>query len=79
MGHIYQARIIAAEASARGGWSASYAAMTARLNAVFGGNGQEKSADCVALRFGATWVAYSSDCGGDRQAAVDALLAGRMP
>ena len=77
--HIYQARIIAAEANARGGWSASHLALVSRLDSVFGSNGLERSADCVALRLGATWVAYSNQCSGARQAVVDALLAGRMP
>ncbi|WP_165372788.1 hypothetical protein, partial [Pengzhenrongella frigida] len=79
MGHIYQARIMAVNAPALGGWNASYRAMKSRLDAVFAGNGLEKSADCIALQFGATWVAYNSECGGERQGAVDALLAGRMP
>lgn len=78
--HVYQARIIAAEAASGGGWTASYRALKARLDEAFGGNGVERSADCVALRLGATWVGYGTDCaGGERQAAVDALLAGRMP
>lgn len=74
MGHIYQARIIAAEAPAHGGWSASYAAVMSRLDAVFGGNGQERAADCIALAAGATWTAYTSDCNTPaRQTAVEAL------
>ena len=74
LAHIYQARTIAAEAPARGGWSASHAALMSRLDAIFGGNGQERSADCIALAAGATWTAYTTDCNTpERQAAVEAL------
>ncbi|MGV8966193.1 MAG: hypothetical protein ACOH2F_07920 [Cellulomonas sp.] len=80
IGHIYQARIIAAEAPARGGWSASSGALMSRLNAIFGGNGQERSADCVALAAGATWTAYTTDCNTPaRQAAVHALRTLHFP
>ncbi|WP_407345257.1 hypothetical protein [Pengzhenrongella phosphoraccumulans] len=80
IGHIYQARIIAADAPTRGGWSASYGVLVSRLDAIFGGNGVERAADCVALSSGATWTAYTSDCATpDRQAAVQALKQTRMP
>lgn len=80
LGHIYQARVIAADAPTRGGWSASYAELMSRLDAIFGGNGQERSADCVALSTGATWTAYTRDCATPaRQAAIKALQETKMP
>jgi len=80
LGHIYQARIIAAQAPARGGWSASYSALMSRLDAIFGGNGQERSADCLALAAGATWTAYTTDCDTPtRHQAVADLQALKIP
>lgn len=71
--HVYQGRA----------WhnsGLSYDDFTAHLKGIFGGNGIEPSADCVALRFGASWVHYTRDCGGQaKQAAVSALIEGRLP
>jgi hypothetical protein len=50
------------------------------MSAAYGGNASEKVADCVALRFGASWVNYTSDCSGaDKQAWVDGLIGGYLP
>jgi hypothetical protein len=69
--HIYQARLV----TTRG-----LRAVDARMVELFGPGGLERSADCVALALGATWTHYTTDCAQpERVAAVDALIAGRMP
>lgn len=72
--HIYQGRLIA---------QFGLDVVRGRLDELFeasGGRGAELAADCVALRFGASWTHYTSSCSGDaRQDAVDALIAGAMP
>lgn len=73
LAHVYQGR----------SWQASGLPWTeyrAHLAAVFGGSGYEESADCVALRLGATWVHYTRECSGEaKQAWVTALIAGTTP
>ncbi len=69
--HIYQARLAT---------TLGFGAVDARMTEIFGANGLERAADCVALTLGASWTHYTSDCSGPGQAeAVDALLTGRMP
>lgn len=70
--HIYQSRLIR-----RVGITVDD--LEARLSTVFGSNGLEKSADCVALRFGASWVNYTSSCSSEKQTWVDALIGGYLP
>lgn len=71
--HVYQGVVMQAN-----GWSVSD--LSNALSDAFGSNGIEKSADCVALHFGASWVNYTRDCGGDaKQAWVNALIEGRTP
>jgi len=73
MAHIYQGRLMAAHGM-------SWSQIDGLMSGAFGGNASEKVADCVALRFGASWVNYTSDCAGaDKQAWVDALLGGYLP
>ena len=69
--HVYQNRLICQH---------GYDGLRASLNAAFGGNGIERSADCVALRLGASWVNYTRDCSGDtKQAWVNGLIGGYHP
>lgn len=71
--HIYQGRLAAAN-------GLSWSGLGARMSAAFGANPQEKAADCVALRFGASWTHYTKDCGGAaKQAWVDGLIGGYLP
>ncbi|WP_146902437.1 hypothetical protein [Cellulomonas aerilata] len=71
MAHVYQARL----ATTRG-----LRTVNARMVELFGPNGLERAADCVAVAFGATWTQYPTDCAGpERVAAVQALIEGRMP
>jgi hypothetical protein len=70
--HIYQSRLIRRAVI-------TVDDLEARLSTVFGSNGLEKSADCVALRFGASWVNYTSSCSGEKQTWVDALIGGYLP
>ncbi len=80
IGHFYQGSVIAAHAKAAGGWWDAYWQLDAALSPVFGSKWMERSADCVALHLGADWTHYTSDCSGSgAQAAVESLLAGRMP
>lgn len=73
MAHIYQGRLMAAHGMT---WSQ----IDGLLSGAFGGNASEKVADCVAIRFGASWVNYTSDCSGaDKQAWVDAFIGGYLP
>ncbi|MFF3066075.1 hypothetical protein ACFVQ3_16160 [Oerskovia sp. NPDC057915] len=73
MAHIYQGRLMAAHGM-------SWSQIDGLLAGAFGSNASEKVADCVAIRFGASWVNYTSDCsGGDKQAWVDALIGGYLP
>ena len=73
MAHIYQGRLMAAHGM-------SWSQIDGLLSGAFGSNASEKVADCVAIRFGASWVNYTSDCsGGDKQAWVDALIGGYLP
>lgn len=74
MGHIYEARAVAAAGLTKG-------QIAAQLTSVFGGtNSLENAADCVALHLGATWTAYTSDCAGpDKQTWINALTAGTRP
>lgn len=51
-----------------------------RLNGVYGSNGHEKQADCIALALGASWVNYTSDCGGDtKRQWTRAIMDGYIP
>ena len=69
--HIYQARLAG---------TVGFDAVDARMVELFGPGGLERAADCVALSLGATWTHYTTDCAGaERVAAVQALIAGRMP
>ncbi|WP_155856143.1 hypothetical protein [Cellulomonas sp. URHD0024] len=71
--HIYQGRLAAAN-------GLSWSELGRRMSAAFGANPQEKAADCVARRFGASWTYYTSDCGGaQKQAWVDGMIGGRLP
>lgn len=73
MAHIYQGRLMAAHGM-------SWSQIDGLLAGAFGSNASEKVADCVAIRFGASWVNYTSNCsGGDKQAWVDALIGGYLP
>jgi len=80
IGHYYQGAVIAAHAESAGSWWNAYWQLDAALSPVFGSKWMERSADCVALHLGADWTHYTSDCSGDAaQAAVEALIANRMP
>lgn len=69
--HVYQARLMA---------TLGFGAVDDRMVQVFGPDGLERAADCVALALGATWTHYTSDCAGPgKAAAVQALIGGRMP
>lgn len=71
MAHVYQARLMT---------TLSFEAVDDRMVQVFGPDGLERAADCVALALGAGWTHYTSDCGGPgKAAAVEALIGGRMP
>ena len=71
--HVYEGRLAAAGGLA---WSE----LSTRMSAAFGSGATEKAADCVALRFGATWTHYTSDCSStDKQVWVDALIGGYLP
>jgi chemotaxis protein histidine kinase CheA len=73
MAHIYQGRLMAAHGM-------SWSQIDGLLAAAYGSNASEKVADCVAIRFGASWVNYTSDCSGaDKQAWVDAFIGGYLP
>jgi hypothetical protein len=73
MAHIYQGRLMAA-------YGKSWSEIDGLMAAAYGSNASEKAADCVALRFGASWVNYTSDCSGaDKQAWVDGLIGGYLP
>jgi len=73
LAHIYQGRV----AKANG---LSWGALGDRMSGAFGANPQEKAADCVALRFGASWTHYTSDCSApEKQAWVDAMIGGYLP
>lgn len=73
MAHIYQGRLMAAHGM-------SWSQIDGLMAGAFGSNASEKVADCVALRFGASWVNYTSDCSGaDKQAWVDGLIGGYLP
>lgn len=73
LAHIFQGRLMT---SAGMTWGELGSAMSS----AFGENAQEKSADCVALRLGATWTHYTSACGSPAQQAwVDGLLGGYVP
>lgn len=73
MGHIYQGRLMAAH-------GLSWESLDATMSAAFGSNASEKVADCVAIRFGASWTNYTSNCSGaDKQAWVDAFIGGYLP
>lgn len=71
--HIYEGRLAAAA-------GLSWSALNARMSAAFGSSATERAADCVALRFGATWTHYTSDCSSaDKQAWVDGMIGGYLP
>lgn len=71
--HIYQGRLMASHGM-------SWPQIDGLMASAFGSNASEKVADCVALRFGASWVNYTSDCSGaDKQAWVDGLIGGYLP
>ncbi|WP_028044919.1 hypothetical protein [Cellulomonas sp. URHE0023] len=71
--HIYEGRIAATH-------GLTWNELGARMSGAFGASPQEKAADCVALRFGAAWTHYTSDCAGsDKQTWVDALIGGYLP
>ncbi|MBD7997005.1 hypothetical protein [Oerskovia gallyi] len=73
MAHIYQGRLMAAH-------GLSWSQIDGLLAGAYGSNASEKVADCVAIRFGASWVNYTSDCSGaDKQAWVDAFIGGYLP
>lgn len=73
MAHIYQGRLMAAHGK-------SWSQIDGLMAEAFGRNASEKAADCVALRFGASWVNYTSDCSGaGKQAWVDGLIGGYLP
>lgn len=71
--HIYQGRLAAA-------YGLSWGELGDRMAPAFGDRPQEKAADCVAQRFGASWTHYTSDCSSaDKQAWVDAMIGGYLP
>jgi hypothetical protein len=71
--HIYDGRLAAA-------FGLTWSELGNRMAGAFGANAQEKAADCVALRFGAAWTHYTSDCGSaDKQAWVDGMIGTYLP
>lgn len=71
--HIYQGLVMKRHGLTWGG-------LSGKMSAAFGSNAMEKSADCVALRFGASWTWYTKSCGTSAQQAwVTALIEGRLP
>lgn len=72
-GHVYQHRL--ANKLGIGFWD-----MESQLAPAFGSNAIEKSADCVALRLGASWTHYTKKCGSSaKQAWVSGLIGGYKP
>ncbi|QAY69414.1 hypothetical protein [Xylanimonas protaetiae] len=72
IGHVHQNRTMAATGM-------SLTDYEARLDALFGGQGIEKSADAVALLLGAKSVRYASSFSDAQYAAARAILEDRVP
>lgn len=57
-------------------------ALQNRMNEIYGGSGfrgLDQNADCIAKAWGASWLWYTSECGGARGEAAQAVIAGRIP
>lgn len=57
-------------------------ALQNRMNEIYGGSGfsgLDQNADCIAQAWGASWLWYTSECGGARGEAAQAVIAGRIP
>lgn len=73
MAHIYQGRLEAVT-------GLTWDQIKDLQSSAFGSNASEKIADCVAIRFGATWTNYTHSCSSPAQQAwVSALIDGRLP